>query len=144
MQVKRASHQCFLQDESRVVHAFICQKVDLKATVSENLVIGAPLLSVAAPGQLTSVSDYFPHLPGVIGLQLDRGQRNQTCSEAHPFLLNQGDAVEYDGVRQNQSHEAPTHRDQDRQTTVHTEDQGSVLWLNGGHYQSDVMTMSLY
>lgn len=69
------------------------------------------------------------HLPRVIGFQLDGGQRSQACSKAHPFLLDQSDAVQYDAVRQNQSHECPAHGDQDYQTTIHTKDQGSVLWV---------------
>lgn len=40
-----------------------------------------------------------PHLPGVIGLQLDGGQRAQACSEAQPLLLDQSNAVEDDAVR---------------------------------------------
>lgn len=79
------------------------------------------------------------HLPGVIGLQLDGGQRGQTAHKAQPFHLDQGDAVEYDAVRQNQSHEGPAHRDQDCQTTVHGKDQGSVLWVKRGQRQCDVM-----
>lgn len=84
------------------------------------------------------------HLPGVIGLQLDGGQRGQTGCKAHPFALDEGDAVEYDAVRQNQSHEGPAHRDQDCQTTVHTKDQGSVLWVKRDQRQCDVMTGFLY
>ncbi len=73
--------------------------------------------------------DTTSHLPGVIGLQLDGGQRGQTGRKAHPLALGQGDAVEDDAVRQNQSREGPAHRDQDCQTAIHTKDQGSVLWV---------------
>lgn len=68
------------------------------------------------------------HLPGVIRLQLDGGQRAQARSEAQPPLLDQSDAVEDDAVRQNQSHKGPAHRDQNCQTTIYCKDQGSVLW----------------
>lgn len=72
------------------------------------------------------------HLPGVIGFQLDGGQCGQASGKAHPFPLGQSNTVEYDAVRQNQSHEGPAHCDQDCQTTVHTKDQGSVLWGKEG------------
>lgn len=84
------------------------------------------------------------HLPGVIGLQLEGGQRGKAGHKAQPFHLYQGDAVEYDAVRQNQSHEGPAHRDQDCQTTVDTKDQGSVLWVKRGQRQCDIMTGLLY
>lgn len=98
---------------------------DLKQTVHLNL---APLT----------------HLPGVIRLQLDGGQCGQAGYKAHPFALDKGDTVEYDAVRQNQSHEGPAHRDQDCQTTVHTKDQGSVLWVKRDQRQCDVMEGFLY
>lgn len=77
------------------------------------------------------------HLPGVIGLQLDGGQCGQTGRKAHPLALDHSNAVEYDAVGQNQSHEGPAHCDQDCQTTVYTKDQGSVLWGQRGQRQCD-------
>lgn len=71
----------------------------------------------------------FPHLPGVIRLQLDGGQRGKSGRKAHQLALDRGDAVENDAVGQNQSHESPAHRDQNGQTTVQTKDEGSVLWV---------------
>lgn len=78
-----------------------------------------------------------PHLPGVIGLQLDGGQRAQACSKAHPLLLDQSNAVEDDAVRQNQSYEGPAHGDQNCQAPVQCKDQGSVLLVRRGQCQSD-------
>lgn len=81
------------------------------------------------------------HLPRVIGLQLDGSQRGQAGCKAHPPALDEGNAVEYDAVRQNQSQEGPAHRDQDCQTTVQTKDQGSVLWVKRSQHQCEcVMT----
>lgn len=84
------------------------------------------------------------HLPGVIGFQLDGSQCGQAGRKAHPPALHEGDAVEYDAVRQNQSHEGPAHRDQDCQTTIQTKDQGSVLWVKRSQRQCDVMTGFFY
>lgn len=83
------------------------------------------------------------HLPRIIWLQLDGGQRGKTSREAHPLVLDECDAVEYDAVRQNQSHEGPAHRDQDCQTTIHTKDQGSVLWVKRGQRQGDAKHLHL-
>lgn len=136
-------------------NAFVCQKVNCKfqdSLYSYNLdfnwkrwrLCSWPLLH--SPFHWCRASSVEPptHLPGVIGFQLDGGQCGQAGSKAHPFALDEGDAVEDDAVRQNQSHEGPAHRDQDCQTTVHTKDQGSVLWVKRGQRQCDVMTGVLY
>lgn len=71
----------------------------------------------------------FSHLPGVIRLQLDGGQRGQSGRKAQQLALHRGDAVENDAVGQNQSREGPAHRDQNGQTAIQAKDEGPVLWV---------------
>ncbi|PWA25135.1 hypothetical protein CCH79_00005099, partial [Gambusia affinis] len=98
LQVKRSGHQGFLQGESAIPEL---QAQKLYTGCRDSSVFGRPKRKPPT------------HLPGVIRLQLDGGQRAQTCSKAHPLLLDQGDAVQYDAVGHNQSHEGPAHGDQD-------------------------------
>lgn len=78
---------------------------------------------------------FLTHLPGVIRLQLDGGQRDKTGCQAHPLTLDHADAVEDEAVRQNQSHEGPAHGDQDCQAAVQPEDQGPALWVQRSRRQ---------
>lgn len=90
-----------------------------------------------------SPSHCSTHLPGVIRLQLDGGQRGETRCEAHPLTLEPADAVEDEAVRQNQSHEGPAHGDQNCQTAVQPEDQGPALWVQRSRVTVDATTRSL-
>lgn len=126
LQVERTGDQRFLQEGVCTLHVTYLSSKKKKITPSSR----HPFLST--------------HLPGVIRLQLDGGQRGKTRCEAHQLTLEPADAVEDEAVRQNQSHEGPAHCDQDCQTAVQPEDQGPALWVQRSRVTVDVATRSLH